>query len=119
MLRYLAGPTISAVRPQLLRIDMKKPQARTLKRAWSELKGEAMEKSIKMRKSTADTLKKCIAREKSINMGKPGEAAHGLQVLMGVSDVVVGNFLLEGEAAIEREVMLHGTASDRTTSSGL
>ena len=61
----------------------------------------------------AATLDKYIAADKQIRLGKGSDAAHGIKVLLGVSDAIIGTYLQQHEAAIEQEFTAHGTAEDK------
>ena len=49
----------------------------------------------------------------TLRMGKPEEAAHGLNYLLGIDDDALATILQERENAIEREFMESGTAEDK------
>jgi hypothetical protein len=56
---------------------------------------------------------KFFSGDKSIKMGQPQDATHGLPTLMGVGDTEIATFLLQGEGAIEREFVTHGSPKDQ------
>eukprot|EP01043_Picozoa_sp_COSAG02_P010664 COSAG02_NODE_380_length_23483_cov_8.034382_2_plen_777_part_00 len=58
-------------------------------------------------------LDKYIAADKQMRLGKGSDAAHGIKVLLGVSDAIIGTYLQQHEAAIEQEFAAHGTAEDQ------
>ncbi len=61
----------------------------------------------------ATTLDKYIAADKQIRLGNGSDAAHGIKMLLGVSDAVVAVFLQQHEAAIEQEFAAHGSTEDK------
>jgi hypothetical protein len=61
----------------------------------------------------AAMLDKYIAADKQMRLGKGSDAAHGIKVLLGVSDAIIGTYLQQHEAAIEQEFAAHGTAEDQ------
>jgi hypothetical protein len=56
---------------------------------------------------------KYMAPAKSIRLGKPGEAAHGLADLMGIGEAHIAAYLSDPEGAIKREFAMHGSAADK------
>eukprot|EP01044_Picomonas_judraskeda_P013067 COSAG03_NODE_1939_length_3323_cov_386.678350_3_plen_138_part_00 len=54
-----------------------------------------------------------IAADKQIRLGKAADAAHGIKVLLGVSDAEISGFLQQHEAAIKQEFAAHGSPEDK------
>eukprot|EP01043_Picozoa_sp_COSAG02_P012855 COSAG02_NODE_505_length_20935_cov_38.509119_12_plen_571_part_00 len=59
------------------------------------------------------TLDKYVAADKQIRLGKLADAAHGIKVLLGVSDAAVSIYLQQHEEAIKQEFAAHGTPEDK------
>ena len=59
------------------------------------------------------TLDKYVAADKQIRLGKLADAAHGIKVLLGVSDAAVSIYLQQHEEAIKQEFVAHGTPEDK------
>ena len=58
-------------------------------------------------------LDKYMSAEKQLRIGQPEESTHGVQVLMGLTDVMLGTFLQDPIGAIEREFARGGSAEDK------
>ena len=56
---------------------------------------------------------KYSAAPNQIRLGSASDAAHGIPVLLGISDAQLGTFLQEPEAAILREFEMHGRSDDK------
>jgi hypothetical protein len=54
-----------------------------------------------------------VAAENQIRLGQPGDSTHGVQVLMGLTDASLGQFLQDPIAAIKKEFAQHGSADDK------
>ena len=56
---------------------------------------------------------KYVAADNQIRLGKPEDATHGVQVLMGLKGTSLGAILQDPLVAIEREFEAHGGAEDK------
>jgi hypothetical protein len=53
---------------------------------------------------------KYIAADNQIRLGQPEDSTHGVEVLLGLTDAALGQFLLDPLGAIRQEFALHGSA---------
>ena len=60
-----------------------------------------------------DALDKYMTAEKQLRIGQPEESTHGVQVLMGLTDAILGTFLQDPIGAIQREFVRDGSAEDK------
>ena len=60
-------------------------------------------------------LPKYVAADKQIRVGKPADATHGIQVLMGLTDHAMSQFYADPVGAIRKEFAAHGSADDKET----
>ena len=58
-------------------------------------------------------LSKYITAEKQIRVGRPEDSTHGVQVLMGLSDETLGQYLQDPVGAVRREFEQKGSADDK------
>ena len=58
-------------------------------------------------------LPKYVAADKQIRVGKPADATHGIQVLMGLTDHAMSQFYADPVGAIRNEFAAHGSADDK------
>jgi hypothetical protein len=56
---------------------------------------------------------KYIAADKQLRLGQPEDSTHGVEVLLGVTDAMMGQFYQDPIGAIQKEFALHGSADDK------
>ena len=110
-------------------VGMKKPHRRTMLTQWRQLKSASPSAASQAQQQAAAASPsppaaaappaaavvpdKYIAADKQIRLGQPEDSTHGVEVLLGVTDAMMGQFYQDPIGAIQKEFALHGSADDK------
>eukprot|EP01046_Picozoa_sp_COSAG06_P010277 COSAG06_NODE_559_length_14300_cov_98.800085_3_plen_713_part_00 len=110
-------------------VGMKKPHRRTMLAEWRQLKSASPSAPSQAQQQAAAASPsppaaaappaaavvpdKYIAADKQIRLGQPEDSTHGVEVLLGLTDAMMGEFYQDPIGAIKKEFALHGSADDK------